>query len=148
MDIKLVKAKNVDITFLLKLRKLTMEEHLQQAKLYVSDEEHLARIKFKFDDAYIVKRLDDSVGLLKYIETKVAIEILQFQILPDHQRKGIGKYIIDYMIQLATTLNKNLLLKVLKENPARYLYKRNGFQTFGEDQYEFHMKYEGRNNGE
>jgi len=141
MDIKLVKAKDSDTLFLLKLRKLTMVEYLKKAGLYLTDDQHLSRVKIHFNAAYIIKQLDEKVGLLKYIETKDAIEILQFQILPKYQGKGIGNYLLNDMIKLSGSLDKNILLKVLKENPARYLYERNGFCIIGEDQYEFHMQF-------
>ncbi|WP_299212859.1 GNAT family N-acetyltransferase [uncultured Aquimarina sp.] len=141
MNIELIKAKDTDTVFLVKLRKLTMVEYLEKAGLYVSDDQHVSRVKIHFNAAYIIKQLDERVGLLKYIETKDAIEILQFQILPKYQGKGIGNYLLNHIIQLSESLHKNILLKVLKENPARYLYERNGFCIIGEDQYEFHMEF-------
>ncbi|WP_299246934.1 GNAT family N-acetyltransferase [uncultured Aquimarina sp.] len=140
MNIKLVKAKDSDMLFLVKLRKLTMVEYLEKAGLHLSDDQHLSRVKIHFNAAYIIKQLDERVGLLKYIETKDSIEILQFQILPKYQGKGIGNYLLNYVIKLSESLNKNILLKVLKENPARYLYERNGFDIYDEDQYEFHLE--------
>ncbi|WP_299259222.1 GNAT family N-acetyltransferase [uncultured Aquimarina sp.] len=141
MNIKLIKAEEIDMVFLVKLRKLTMVEYLEKAGLYLTDDQHLSRVKIHFDAAYIVKQLDETVGLLKYIENKNTIEILQFQILPKYQGKGIGNYLLNYMIQLSVSLHKNILLKVLKKNPARHLYERNGFCIIGEDQYEFHMEF-------
>ncbi|MFD2563491.1 GNAT family N-acetyltransferase [Aquimarina rubra] len=140
MHIELVKAQNKDIVFLVKLRKLTMVKHLEKAGLHLSDDQHLSRVKFHFNEAYIVKQLDERIGLLKYIETSNAIEILQLQILPSYQRKGIGNFLLNHMIQLSKSLHKSLVLKVLKENRARYLYERNGFKTIGEDRYEFYME--------
>jgi len=140
MDIELTKARDVDTNFLVQLRKLTMVEHLEKAGLYLSEEEHLSRVKINFDSSFIVKQKEEQVGAIKYVETSNEIEILQLQILPNHQGKGIGKQLMNYMIQVSSSLNKDLILRVLKENPARYLYERFGFQTIGEDQYEFHMK--------
>jgi len=102
----------------------------------------LEKDKIHFDNAFIVKLSGESVGLLKYVETNKTIEILQFQIGPNHQGKGVGKYVLNYMISLSKKESKELILKVLKENPAVRLYQRNGFLITGEDQYEFFMKYE------
>ncbi|MDH7446289.1 GNAT family N-acetyltransferase [Aquimarina sp. 2201CG14-23] len=140
MDVELVKAADVDIEFLFQLRKQTMVEHLENAGLYLSDKDHMSRVKFHFDGSYIVTQSNEKVGVLKYIKTDKTIEILQLQVLPEHQGKGIGKYLLEYMTSLSRSLNKELILKVLKENPARYLYERNGFNVIDEDQYEFHMK--------
>ena len=129
MDIELTKARDVDTNFLVQLRKLTMVEHLEKAGLYLSEEEHLSRVKIHFDSSFIVKQKEEQVGAIKYVETSNEIEILQLQILPNHQGKGIGKQLMNYMIQVSSSLNKDLILRVLKENPARYLYERFGFQT-------------------
>lgn len=140
MDIELAKAKDGDIEFLVQLRKSTMGEHLKKAGLYLSEEEHLSRVKIHFDSSYVIKEKEEKIGVLKYVETTNTIEVLQFQILSNHQGRGIGNYLLNHMIQLSGSQNKNLTLKVLRENPARHLYERNGFQIIGEDQYEFHMK--------
>ncbi len=67
---------------------------------------------------------------------------MQFQILPDYQRGGIGKKVLDYLKEVTLSKKKMLVLKVLKNNPARNLYKRNGFEIIGEDDIEFLMEWE------
>ncbi len=118
-----------------------MVEHLEKAEIYLSDEEHKARIDKYFEGAYIILASHKKGGLLKCIDTKDKIEILQFQVLPEYQGKGIGKYILKRVISKAKSENKNLIIKVLKENPARYLYEQKGFKIVGEDQFEFCMKF-------
>ncbi|MHA7056870.1 GNAT family N-acetyltransferase [Aquimarina sp. M1] len=142
MDIALVKAKYEDIAFLVKLRKLTMVEHLEKAGLHFSDDQHMSRVKIHFDNSYIIQHKKKQVGVLKYIETSGVIDILQLQILPKYQGKGMGKHVLNHMIKLSEDFNKKLTLKVLKENPARYLYKRNGFTVVDEDEHEFYMEFE------
>ncbi|AXT57274.1 GNAT family N-acetyltransferase [Aquimarina sp. MMG015] len=141
MNIKLIKAKDVDIAFLLQLRKQTMIEHLEKAGVFLSEDGHVSRVKFHFDSSHVICLNEARVGVLKYIETNNSIEILQFQILPKYQGKGIGNYLLSYIIQLSRDANKNVRLKVLKENPAKFLYERNGFKIYDEDQYEFHMEF-------
>ncbi|WP_271783387.1 GNAT family N-acetyltransferase [Aquimarina algiphila] len=138
--IKLVKAKEADKSFLLHLRKLTMVEHLEKAGIYLSDEEHLSRIDFHYDSAYVILKSKEMAGLLKCIETEKTIEILQIQVLPKYQGQGIAKSLIKDLVIKAEASHKKLTLKVLKDNLARHLYERNGFKIIGEDEYEFHMK--------
>ncbi len=138
--LKLVKAKEQDKNFLLRLRKLTMVEHLEKSGIYLSDEEHLSRIDFHYDSAYVILNSTEKVGLLKCIETEKTIEILQIQVLPKYQGQGIAKCLIKNLTIKAETSHKSLTLKVLKENPAKYLYERIGFNIINEDQYEFHMQ--------
>ncbi|WP_282088563.1 GNAT family N-acetyltransferase [Aquimarina algiphila] len=139
-ELKLVKAKEKDKNFLLHLRKLTMVEHLEKAGIYLSDEEHLSRINFHYDSAYLILKSTEMAGLLKCIETEKTIEILQIQVLPKYQGQGIAKRLIKDLAIKAETSHKNLTLKVLKQNPAKYLYERIGFNITGEDEQEFHMK--------
>ncbi|WP_405208953.1 GNAT family N-acetyltransferase [Aquimarina sp. LLG6339-5] len=141
MNIELIKAKDGDIAFLLQLRRQTMIEHLEKAGLFLSEDQHVSRVKFHFDGSRVIHLNEARVGVLKYIETNNSIEILQFQILPKYQGKGIGKYLLNYIIQLSDDLNKVVRLKVLRENPAKFLYQRNGFKIYDEDQYEFYMEF-------
>ncbi len=140
MKIELVKAKETDKDFLLHLRKLTMVKHLEKAGIHLSDEEHVARAHDFFEATHILLKSSQRIGVLKCLETQNSIEIIQFQILPQYQGMGIGKDIVHDLISKAELASKSIILKVLKENPARHLYERIGFKITGEDQYEFHMK--------
>ncbi|WP_051336239.1 GNAT family N-acetyltransferase [Aquimarina latercula] len=111
MNIKLIKAKDVDIAFLLQLRKQTMIEHLEKAGVFLSEDGHVSRVKFHFDSSHVICLNEARVGVLKYIETNNSIEILQFQILPKYQGKGIGNYLLSYIIQLSRDANKNIFTK-------------------------------------
>lgn len=140
MDVSLIKANKADEEFLLLLRKSTMVVHLEKAGLYLSDEEHISRVKIHFDKSFVIKNLEENIGVLKYIETKKIIDILQIQILPQYQGKGIASHILNQLISKAKKLEKEVHLKVLKENPARYLYERLGFTITDKDVYEFYMQ--------
>lgn len=50
-------------------------------------------------------------------------------ILPDYQGNGIGTGILKKYIDSA---NKRIAIKVYKENPARLLYEKLGFERYGE----------------
>ncbi len=140
LGISLIKAKEADKDFLLDLRKQTMVGHLEKAGIYLSNQEHIARIQKSFEGSYLISTSRDKVGLLKYVADHNRIEILQLQIAPKFQGKGIGKQVLHMMILKAKSVNKILFLKVLKENPAKYLYERIGFKIVGEDDYEFYME--------
>ncbi|MEB3347820.1 GNAT family N-acetyltransferase [Aquimarina gracilis] len=140
MEIKFVKAQEEDKAFFLNLRKQTMNEHLEKAGIYLSEEEHKGRVDKNYDGSYIISNSFNKLGLLKYIEEDTRIEILQLQILPKFQGNGIGKQVLNKMISKAETMKKDLFLKVLKDNPAKHLYRRCGFKIIGEDNYEFFMQ--------
>ena len=138
--LKLVKAEESDKNFLIGLRKSTMIEHLEKAGIYLSEEQHISRVNFKYENTYLIYTSNQKVGMLKYIENENSIEILQLQIIPDYQGLGIGKRIINQVTDICKISNKILTLKVLKENPAKHLYQNIGFTIVGEDQHEFFME--------
>jgi len=133
-----------DKEFLLNLRKLTMSEHLANAGIHMTDAQHAERLDYSFEDAQIIEMEGESIGLLKYSSDQTTIELSQLQILPDWQGRGIGKTIIDYLITLSLKESRLLTLKVLKENKARHLYHRMGFEIVGEEGEEFKMAYDHR----
>lgn len=135
-SIAITKAKIEDEDFLFDLRKQTMVAHLERSGIFLSDEEHRLRVAKNYTDAFIIWYIQERVGLLKYIENEKAIEVLQFQVLPNYQGNGIGKQVLEQLIEQ----QKVIRLKVLKENPAKNLYQRMGFLTVNEDDYEYHME--------
>ena len=138
-SIDLIKAVERDKDFLVTLRKLTMTEHLEKQGIFLSDEEHMSRVNIHFENALIITKSDNRIGLLKYLETNDTIEILQIQVLPEYQGIGIGKYVLHQWIEKAKNVNKRLTLKVLKDNPARRLYEQLGFCVVGEEAEELVM---------
>lgn len=133
------KALETDIDYLLQLRKETMSEHLINSGIISNDEDQLLRINYLFDQAKIVVLANQNVGLLKLDEKENRIEIVQIQIDPKFQKKGLGQQIIKEVIKNALAEKKELVLSVLKANPAKELYERLGFKIIGEDEFSFMM---------
>ena len=136
------KASPADIEYLLWLRKQTMTEHFFNSGIEVNDEYHLKRIEYHFEDAKIILLNENRIGLLKVNENKNGFEIIQIQIDPEFQGKGIGKKIIQSVIDKASSQNLPVALSVLKNNKARQLYMSLGFKTINEDENSFIMKRE------
>lgn len=59
-----------DEPFLLRLRKLTMTEHLQRAGIATDDETHCLRMRAHFDDAKIICDGEERIGLLKVTRSR------------------------------------------------------------------------------
>lgn len=140
MKLTYKKATEEDMEFLLWLRKETMTEHLLHAGKEVNEENLLDRISYHFEYAKIILLKGQKIGLLKLVENKTEIEILQIQIAPNHQNKGIGKKIIQSIIQKASKNNIPVKLSVLKTNKAQTLYKNLGFEIYDENNYSYFMK--------
>ena len=140
MSIELVRALNEDKAFLLKLRKMTMVEHLEKAGLYLSDAEHEFRLNDAFDCSHIVVHSGANIGLAKFRESSGKLEIMQIQIMPEYQGRGLGRCVTKQLITTARTKGLNVVLAVLRDNPATRLYKSLGFKIIGEDDYEYFME--------
>src|SRR6187431_2946479 len=134
------KAFKEDIDFLLWLRKETMVEYYLKAGKEVNEENLLSRINHYFEHAKIILLDNQKIGLLKVFENNNEIEILQIQIAPEYQNKGIGRKIIQSILQEATTNKIPVKLSVLKVNKAQTLYQNLGFVIYDEDQYSYFMK--------
>jgi ribosomal protein S18 acetylase RimI-like enzyme len=136
------KCFNTDIEYLLWLRKKTMDEHLINSGINISDENHLNRIMFQFDQAKIILLNQQKIGLLKISEHQNNIEIIQIQIEPLYQGKGIGQKIIKSVIERSSEEKLFVTLSVLKRNKAKKLYESIGFKVIIENEQSFIMRYE------
>ncbi|PWK50746.1 GNAT family N-acetyltransferase [Pleionea mediterranea] len=137
MQFKFQKATIEDRNYLLELRKLTMVEHLEKSGQFLSELEHERRLDENYECSYLIVHHDEVIGTLKYREFDEKIEIMQLQIHPDYQSKGLGGKVLEQVLEYSKP--KYLELTVLKENRALNLYKKLGFSVFGEDQLEFFM---------
>jgi len=135
------KATIDDLAFLLKLRKASMSDHLEAAGLFLSDKEHLERIKEHFNDSQLILLNNKAIGLLKLGIMKERLHIRQFQLLPKYQGKGIGYQVLKSLITKARKRNLPITLNVLLANPAKALYQRVGFKIIGQNELEYQMCY-------
>jgi ribosomal protein S18 acetylase RimI-like enzyme len=137
MQFKFIQATAQDWDYLLELRKLTMVEHLETSGVFLSEEEHKLRLNDAYECSHLIVYKESLIGTLKFRELDEKLEILQLQIHPNFQGKGLGRQVLEQVLK--DSQPKYLELTVLKENPAIKLYKRLGFTIFGEDQFEYFM---------
>lgn len=136
------KAVEADIDYLLWLRKETMDEHLINSGISLNGEEQLLRINYLFDQAKMVLLDGEVIGLLKLDERENEVEIVQVQIDSKFQGRGLGRQIIESVIENSLSQQKEILLSVLKQNPAKDLYLRMGFIIVSEDDTSFNMLFD------
>lgn len=134
-------ARQSDIHFLLDLRRKTMDVHLLASSLSISKKSHLQRIEYKFEHALIIEFNKTAIGLLKIEKTPSSIELIQIQIDPLYQGKGIGRQLLNHIIAESVNLGKTITLSVLKSNLAKNLYLDLGFKVIGEDDHSYSMKF-------
>ena len=80
------------------------------------------------------------IGTIATIESEDCIEIGQFFILPDYQKKGIGTHLLKSILDKADQLGKNVTLRFLKNNPVKSLYVRNGFRVVNTNEILYYME--------
>lgn len=132
LEITLRAASAADESFLLRLRKLTMTEHLRKAGVPIDDDTHFQLIRSYFEDAKVIRAGEDDVGLLKLSRADAEWHVHQLQITPDFQGRGIGNAVLRRVLAEAEHANVAVSLSVMHDNPARRLYERLGFEYVGE----------------
>lgn len=128
-----------DVPFLLRLRESTMSAQLAKAGVHHSPEDQLARVMHRFECAEIVLESGKPAGLIKVHRGENQWKIVQLQLCPSIQGKGVGSWLIRDVIQQAGEAQAALTLTVFRDNPARRLYQSLGFSITGGDEHEYFM---------
>lgn len=67
------------------------------------------------------------IGRLYEVDWEDAIRIIDISLLPEWRNQGIGKYLINTIIQRSIEKQIKVSLHVEQHNPAQFLYERLGF---------------------
>lgn len=118
-----------DELFLFDLRKSTMDEHLERAGESTDEHAHWERLRYRYNDAYIVCCGSERLGLFKFIRDPNEWTIVQIQILPTYQGRGIAAHLVGELLRQADDAHVPVTLSVLKGNRAINLYQRLGFRV-------------------
>lgn len=132
-------ATPADLPFLMRLRKLTMIEHLARAGEQLDDHRHRERVMAHFDSAHVVCLDGTPAGLFKHYRTQEEWVLVQIQLLPEHQGQGLGERLVRGLLDDARQAGLPVVLSVLRGNPARRLYERLGFEETAVRGNEFEM---------
>jgi ribosomal protein S18 acetylase RimI-like enzyme len=90
---------------------------------------------------YVIECDRQSVGRLRVVRTADQLFIGGIQLLPDYQRRGIGTSLVTTLIQEGLSRGVPVALEVEKDNPdAERLYRRLGFERYGETDDAFRMR--------
>ena len=135
------RATDADVPFLMRLRRETKEAHLMAAGLNMSEADHLARLRHRYDCAEVLLQEGHPVGLLKLSRDGCDWEVIQFQLLSRLQGQGLGASLLKQVIAEAMAAGTALTLSVLKVNPARSLYESLGSVVESESADEYKMRH-------
>jgi GNAT superfamily N-acetyltransferase len=93
---------------------------------------------------FIVYDGPTAVGILKIkinsalapYSAEDAMLLDKIYILKQHSGKGVGKKVLDFVIEMGETHNKkSIWLEAMKKGPALQFYLKNGFKIHGEIQH-------------
>jgi ribosomal protein S18 acetylase RimI-like enzyme len=142
-EITLRPATEDDVPFLLALRHETMDAHLVASGIAPALEEHLRRVLYRLDCAQIVQMAGQAVGLMKVSRDGRDWILIQIQLTQASRGQGVGRQLIQSVIDEARKAGASLSLGVLKANPAVRLYQRLGFTVVEEGIHSYEMRLEG-----
>ncbi|WP_321936629.1 GNAT family N-acetyltransferase [Paraburkholderia sp. J8-2] len=129
LEVTLRAATPADEPFLFDLRRATMDEHLARAGESTDERAHWARLRYRYNDAYIVCCGSERLGLFKFFRDADEWTIVQIQILLAWQGRGIAAHLLHEFLKQADGAGVPVKLSVLKGNRAIGLYERFGFQV-------------------
>lgn len=96
--------------------------------------------QWRLEEVRIIREDENIVGWLQVAESPTDIRLQQFFILPSRHNNGIGTAVLKMLLLGWRHAGKPVVLTVLKNNPARRLYDRNGFEVVGEVGVKFEMR--------
>ena len=140
MNLTRRQAAESDVPFLMRLRRESMDKHLNATGASTSESDHLARLQYRFDCAEVLLQDGKPVGLLKVSRDGRDWKVIQIQLVSELQGHGLGAKLLRQVITEAVAAGASLTLSVLKANPARSLYERLGFVVESESEFEFNMR--------
>jgi len=93
-----------------------------------------ARFHAAFDPAHLAVITVDgrSLGLLRVEDRPDEVVLAIIELAPEVQGHGLGGEIVRHVVDQAAARGVGVRLQVLRNNPARRLYERQGFRAVGE----------------
>jgi ribosomal protein S18 acetylase RimI-like enzyme len=95
---------------------------------------------WKLAEVRIISVDGNDAGWLQVTELPAEIRLQKFFILPRYQRSGIGSEVLSQLLATWRPTGKKIVLRVLKNNPARRFYERLGFSVVAEAGVVFRMR--------
>jgi ribosomal protein S18 acetylase RimI-like enzyme len=89
-------------------------------------------IHFADAEWLIIERDGEAIGRLYLRETADDLHIIDIALLPDSRGRGLGGAILEDVLDQARGLGRAVTIHVERNNPARSLYERLGFEVVEE----------------
>ena len=139
IDLQQATAEHYD--FALHLYLLTMRPYLQEPGVWDERQQRTSfAAQWKREEVRIISVDGKDVGWLQVAELPTEIRLQKFYVSPQYQRSGIGSEVLSNLLATWRSTGKKIVLRVLKNNPARRLYERLGFSVVAEADVTFRMR--------
>lgn len=94
---------------------------------------------FNLETTLIIQLDEHDIGRISIIYSEEFVYLDNVHLHQDCQGRGIGKALINWVLHQAQCSGRYAKLMVLKTNPARKFYERNGFFVVGDDDERLYM---------
>jgi ribosomal protein S18 acetylase RimI-like enzyme len=140
-QINLYQARAEHYDFALGLYLLTMRPYLQELGVWNEQQQRsIFADQWKREEVRIISVDGKDVGWLQVEELPTEMRLQKFYVSPPYQRSGIGSEVLGNLLATWRPTGKKIVLRVLKNNPARRLYERLGFSVIAEAGVIFRMR--------
>lgn len=141
MDISLRPVRNSDYNFLWNLHKATMKTYVDETWGWNEDfQKEYLDDNFDTQIGQIIECDNKSIGVIEVKEQDNSVYLINLELVPEFQGRGIGTYRIKRIAEENLEKNKSIKLQVLKVNPAQRLYRRLSFKVIDETETHVIMK--------
>jgi ribosomal protein S18 acetylase RimI-like enzyme len=130
-----------DVDFLRALRAATMREVVLRHQGWC-DEEQNQRVIYHFESARIIVSGGREIGLLKVVREVDHVHLVQIQLLPAFQGRGIGTAVIVALQEESGPLGMPIILEAYASNRAVALYSRLGFAIVDRTEHSYTMRWQ------
>lgn len=139
---KFIKATQADGELLAEIRAVAMEPSLTAIGRF---DENRVRSRFleTFEptDTYKILKEGQLLGFYALLKKQDHYYLSHFYIQPDNQNLGLGKAVINDIIELAKSDGLPIRLGALRESRANDFYLKNGFVSTHEDEFDIYYEY-------
>jgi ribosomal protein S18 acetylase RimI-like enzyme len=135
INLTLRAATDADFAFLWDLHEIAMRDQVEVSSVWDhAAQMELFRARFTARQWRIIVAKDGAdVGAYAVKRSQAMSILTDIYLLPQHQRQGIGSFVLSALIEEASRTKRPLVLLVLKDNTkARRLYERLGMRLVGE----------------
>jgi ribosomal protein S18 acetylase RimI-like enzyme len=134
---------DADYLWLWSLNRETMRTYVEQTWGKWDDDWQAERFRknFRPDHVQVIVLDGHDAGLLHVERSPEEINLVNIQIAPEFQNRGLGTEVMHALLAEARREKLPLRLQVLKVNPARRLYERIGFAVVAETETHYQMRW-------